>query len=52
MATNDDITGFLEALTQEKTTLITGEIPEITPTGFIDKDNVEHEVDAIICATG
>ncbi|PVH71630.1 steroid monooxygenase [Cadophora sp. DSE1049] len=44
--------GFLEALTHEKTTVFTGEIPEITSAGFLDKNGLEHKVNVIICATG
>ncbi|KAH7072432.1 FAD/NAD-P-binding domain-containing protein [Paraphoma chrysanthemicola] len=44
--------GFLEALTNEKTRVYFGEIPEITATGFKDRDGQEHAVDTIICATG
>lgn len=44
--------GFLEALCHEKTTVMTGEIQEVTPKGFIDGEGREHEVDVIICATG
>ncbi|CZT14616.1 related to monooxigenase [Ramularia collo-cygni] len=44
--------GFLEALTQDKTTVHFGEIQEITENGYVDKNGVEHEVDCIICATG
>lgn len=45
-------TGFLEALTHNKTTTLFGEINEVTSTGFVDGDGVHHEVDVIICATG
>jgi hypothetical protein len=44
--------GFLEALTSNKTTVYTGEIPQVTETGFVDKSGAHHEVDIIICATG
>ncbi|KAK4635895.1 FAD-binding monooxygenase moxY [Fulvia fulva] len=44
--------GFLEALTDDKTQVYFGEIPKITPSGFLDRDGKEHEVDTIICATG
>ncbi|KAF4345630.1 hypothetical protein FBEOM_395 [Fusarium beomiforme] len=44
--------GFLEALCLDKTTVLTQEIQEITPTGFIDGNGVAHDVDVVICATG
>ncbi|KEF59610.1 uncharacterized protein A1O9_04456 [Exophiala aquamarina CBS 119918] len=44
--------GFLEALTLDKTTVLTEEIQEITNTGFIDGKGISHEVDVVICATG
>ncbi|KAM5347462.1 hypothetical protein ACJ41O_010467 [Fusarium nematophilum] len=44
--------GFLEALCHEKTTVLTGEIQEVTPTGFVDGEGHEHEVDVVVCATG
>lgn len=36
----------------DKTTVLTQEIREITPTGFVDAQGIDHVVDAIICATG
>lgn len=44
--------GFLEALTEEKTTVITDMLQEITPTGFITADGRHHEIEVIVCATG
>ncbi|MCJ1298381.1 hypothetical protein MMC08_001170 [Hypocenomyce scalaris] len=44
--------GFLEALVAKNTTCFTGPINRITPTGFVDHEGNEHEVDVIICATG
>ena len=44
--------GFLESLCDPKTTTLTKEVQEITPTGFIAADGSNHDVDIIICATG
>lgn len=44
--------GFLEALTLDKTTVLTKEIQEVNATGFIDDKGNEHAVDVVICATG
>lgn len=44
--------GFLEALTLDKTTVLTEEIQEINKTGFVDGKGTAHEVDVVICATG
>ncbi|EXJ91716.1 hypothetical protein A1O3_00266 [Capronia epimyces CBS 606.96] len=44
--------GFLEALTHDKTTVLTENLQEITPNGFIGPDGQHHEVDVVICATG
>lgn len=44
--------GFLESLVDPKTTTLTEEIKEITPTGFIAADGTHHQCDAVICATG
>lgn len=44
--------GYLEALVSENTTVFTDPIGSITPTGFVDHEGKEHEVDVIICATG
>lgn len=44
--------GFLEALTLDKTTVLTEEIQEVTRNGFIDGKGNAHEVDVVVCATG
>ncbi|KIW25994.1 uncharacterized protein PV07_09126 [Cladophialophora immunda] len=44
--------GFLEALTLEKTTVLTSELQELTPDGFIDASGNKYGVDIVICATG
>ncbi|KIW45757.1 uncharacterized protein PV06_04115 [Exophiala oligosperma] len=44
--------GFLEALTLDKTTVLSEEIQELTATGFIDAAGNAHEVDVVVCATG
>lgn len=44
--------GYLEALCGSKTTVFTSQLQRITPSGFVDPDGTEHEVDVIICATG
>ncbi|KAL2834152.1 putative MoxY [Aspergillus pseudoustus] len=44
--------GFLEALCMDKTTVLTGEMQELTQTGFIDGQGNSHDVDVVICATG
>ncbi|KAI9711501.1 MAG: hypothetical protein M1820_002064 [Bogoriella megaspora] len=44
--------GYLEALVADNTTIFTDPIGKITPSGFLDSEGVEYEVDVIICATG
>ncbi|EYE93066.1 flavin-containing monooxygenase [Aspergillus ruber CBS 135680] len=44
--------GFLEALTEDRTSIWTENIREITETGFVSADGQHREVDVIICATG
>ncbi|KAJ5964122.1 uncharacterized protein N7479_003998 [Penicillium vulpinum] len=44
--------GFLEALNLDNVHAFTKQLQRITPAGFVDADGVEHEVDAILCATG
>ncbi|KIW29741.1 uncharacterized protein PV07_05530 [Cladophialophora immunda] len=44
--------GYLEALMEPNVTVYTSDVQQITPSGFIDSDGNEHEVDIIICATG
>lgn len=42
----------MEALIRPNVTVFSQGINRITPRGFVNDDNVEHEVDVIICATG
>lgn len=45
--------GYLEALVQDNVTVFTnGGLERITPSGFIDPNGVEHNVDVILLATG
>ncbi|KAK6375892.1 hypothetical protein LTS17_007714 [Exophiala oligosperma] len=44
--------GFLEALIKPNVKVFTQRLQKITPKGFVNDDEVEHEVDVIICATG
>jgi len=44
--------GYLEALIADNTTVFTENIKKITPTGFVDQEGREYDVDVIICATG
>ncbi|KAF7190309.1 putative sterigmatocystin biosynthesis monooxygenase stcW [Pseudocercospora fuligena] len=45
--------GYLEAISQPNVTTFTGSgLEKVTKTGILDPDGKEHEVDAIICATG
>ncbi|KAK5065111.1 hypothetical protein LTR84_000947 [Exophiala bonariae] len=44
--------GFLEALTRDNVKAFVQGLQRITPSGFVNEDGVEHEVDVIICATG
>jgi hypothetical protein len=44
--------GYLEALVSDNTTVYTDPVNRLTATGFLDQNNTEHAVDAIICATG
>jgi len=39
-------------LNEDHVKVFTKAMREVTPTGFIDSDGQEHEVDVIICATG
>jgi 4-hydroxyacetophenone monooxygenase len=43
---------WYEALTRDNVELVTGAVKEITETGVVDKDGIEHPADVIICATG
>jgi 4-hydroxyacetophenone monooxygenase len=40
------------ALTRDNVELVTGPVKEITETGVVDKDGVEHPADVIVLATG
>ena len=44
--------GFLESLTDPKTTVLQQNLQEITPTGFISGDGTSYDCDVIVCATG
>lgn len=44
--------GFLEALCDEKTNVMTEEIRSITQTGFVTAAGEHKDVDIVICATG
>lgn len=44
--------GYLEAIIQDNVDIITSGIERVTTTGILDKNGVERQVDAIICATG
>ena len=44
--------GWYPALDRDDVDLVTEGIAEITPTGIVDRDGVEREVDAIVVATG
>lgn len=44
--------GYLEALKDEKSSLVYGEITQITSRGPVDEDGNEHPIDVLICATG
>ena len=43
---------WYEALTRDNVELVTGTVKEITATGAIDKDGIEHPADVIVMATG
>ncbi len=43
---------WYEALTRDNVELVTGPVREITESGVIDEDGVEHPADVIILATG
>ncbi len=43
---------WFPTLTRDNVELITGTVKEITETGVVDKDGVEHPADVIILATG
>ena len=44
--------GYLESLSKENVQPIHQSVTKLTETGVVDEDGVEHEVDAVICATG
>jgi cation diffusion facilitator CzcD-associated flavoprotein CzcO len=44
--------GYYPALDRDNVDLVTEGIARVTPTGIVDRDGVEREVDAIIVATG
>ncbi|CAI7571914.1 unnamed protein product [Penicillium pancosmium] len=44
--------GYLESLTDEKTTVIYGGIARISPEGCVTEEGEEHAVDVLVCATG
>lgn len=43
---------WYSALTRDNVELVTGSVKEITETGVIDKDGIEHPADIIVLATG
>lgn len=44
--------GYLEAISDERCTVIFDKIKEITETGVVTDDGVEHKMDVLVCATG
>ncbi|CAK4032956.1 sterigmatocystin biosynthesis monooxygenase stcW [Lecanosticta acicola] len=44
--------GYLEALVAPNATIFTEAVKKFTPSGFIDQEGNEHEVDVVITATG
>ncbi|KAI5460705.1 steroid monooxygenase [Mariannaea sp. PMI_226] len=44
--------GYLESLCADNVTVVSSNIAEITSKGIKTEDNVEHEFDVIVCATG
>jgi cation diffusion facilitator CzcD-associated flavoprotein CzcO len=44
--------GYYPALDRDNVDLVTEGIAKVTPTGIVDRDGVEREVDAIVVATG
>jgi hypothetical protein len=42
--------GYLESLTNEKTTVIYGGIARISPEGCVTEEGEEHAVDVLVCA--
>ncbi|OAL53149.1 FAD/NAD(P)-binding domain-containing protein [Pyrenochaeta sp. DS3sAY3a] len=43
---------YLESLSNEKVTVVYGDIDCISPKGCITSDGVEHAIDVLVCATG
>jgi cation diffusion facilitator CzcD-associated flavoprotein CzcO len=43
---------FYKAMIQPQTKLVTAAIESVTPRGIKTQDGVEHELDAVVCATG
>lgn len=48
----NDIDGFYEALTREKSQVVTDRIAKFTPHGIVTADGVERDVDIVVWATG
>ncbi|OJJ43910.1 hypothetical protein ASPZODRAFT_2113943 [Penicilliopsis zonata CBS 506.65] len=44
--------GYLEAMTKDKVKVITKPIKKVVEKGIVTDDNVIHEVDLVVCATG
>ena len=44
--------GYLESLSKENVVVLHQSVSRLTQTGVVDEHGVEHEVDAVICATG
>ena len=44
--------GYLRAIMEENVTNVFKSIKRFTPSGLVDNDDVHHEVEAVICATG
>ncbi|CAK7236354.1 hypothetical protein SBRCBS47491_009609 [Sporothrix bragantina] len=44
--------GYLEALSQPNSTVVTAGIRQVVANGIIDNEGTLHEVDVVICATG
>lgn len=44
--------GYLESLSKENIEVLHQSVVRLTQTGVVDEKGVEHEVDAVICATG
>jgi cation diffusion facilitator CzcD-associated flavoprotein CzcO len=44
--------GYLESLSKDNVEVLRQSVTRLTQTGIVDEKGVEHEVDAVICATG